>query len=145
MPHEDNAKKTRVCTKGCNQLVKLGKDLSNIDIKKLAANDQGALFDMAICQSEKRVACSAMKKSYAEVGELTDCEVDKWIEPVVICEFHLALWDLGATCITHILEDYEFPQCPSAPPSTFALARKKCRVADGQADSPACARLALSF
>jgi hypothetical protein len=39
----------RVCTKGCNQLLKV--------LKNKAAQTEGEIFDLVVCQADKEVVC----------------------------------------------------------------------------------------
>jgi len=110
---KDNAK-PRVCTKGCNQLVKLPKE-----------SDDG--FNMAVCKSDKRVVCSPANTNK------TECTTKKWVEPTVLCDFDLDVWDIGATCISNLIYkardgEPKVPDCGVFSNSTAVKLHKICTV-----------------
>jgi len=71
-------------------------------------------YSMVVCQADKRVICAGRKKADGGAGkevEQSECAQEKKVEPVALCSFSVALWNLGGTCIANHLYGDEHPQC----------------------------------
>ena len=97
VPNEDGVgNQRRVCTKGCNRMLK---------VRDTSANGNSA-FKIVVCQADKRVVCEPGSNN-AQV-----CTSKATFMAVAKCKFTSDLWNLGATCIAnHVLGD-KHPQCP---------------------------------
>lgn len=115
MPHGDVApRKPRMCTKGCNLLVKINKDDVSDASMGSTTNAHAEQFDMVVCQADKRVKCQSPQESKAPHSNRTEvsCRQKKEVMPMAICDFTTDLWNLGGTCITNHLYKEDNPQCP---------------------------------
>jgi hypothetical protein len=148
VPRDDHdAAARRVCTKGCNLLVKASKDRSDISLLGAASKDESMpeahLFDLVVCQAEKRVVCEGWRPG--STGK--QCSQDTKVAPVAVCNFTVGLWGLGGTCIDNHLSGLKFPNCPQgklaeAIPSITKLCSK---ASSEEVETNRCMRLAMSF
>lgn len=130
-------RKDQVCTKGCNQLVKKKKTGK----KRAVGAQESEVFDMVVCQTDKRVHCPAAKK-----GKQVVCSTKKWIHPVAVCSYVGTLWNLGATCLANHLHGDPFPDCPPAPDVVTGTIKDHCRLpTNSTSDRMACQPLAVTF
>lgn len=97
-----------VCTKGCN------------DVMKVLGNKVGKkqLFDVVVCQAEKTVKCTPAKHpgmeedhdSIVDAGvPLKSCSSSKWVTPEAVCtdldeDATSEVWAAGGSCILDILQ-----------------------------------------
>lgn len=143
MPRQNEPKKNRVCTKGCNQLVKVPKEMPAGDSKDAA--DESKLYNMVVCQAEKRVSCSPPEDGSVEL--VGACTTKKWVETIVRCDFTLEVWNAGATCIEDTLNNATEPACVGVSPAIIQAISKTCEtvVAQDQKTSALCSQQALMF
>jgi len=114
MPQKaDDWSKPRVCTKGCNKMVRVGERI-------------------VTCQAEKRVKCETSSGS-------KQCTSQKWIHAVSVCKFSDQLWLSGASCmVNHIYQS----DIATSPRCTAALSSADCRSAT-VADQVHCSSIAM--
>ena len=164
VPHGINDPKVRrVCTKGCNRILK--------DVKNQKAKTESEMYDIVTCQADKQVICEPAKDLGHPVGNTTRADVEdlgEWDETGsgrsgratmapnpcraassfkagAVCSFSTALWNLGPTCIVNHVEGEKYPQCPDgANPKGIASIKKSCRAAT-EADDEKCSPLGMSF
>ena len=144
MPRGDDPTQRKVCTKGCNQLVKVKKVFAKGEEPETA--NESKLYDIVVCQGDKRIVCS--KPSAGSDRQQTSCSEKKWIDPTAICAFSIDLWNLGGTCIENHLRNTpgEIKDCPFILSSgMIAGITQNCRVPDPAKDATVCASLALTF
>jgi hypothetical protein len=125
-----------VCTKGCNQLIKVKKP----SVKAAAGTDESKIFNAVVCQTDKRVHCRPKSKDGKTV-----CTTKKWIDPVAVCDYVGDLWNLGGTCIANHLQKEPYPDCPPAAPALLNTIPGACRLARRKSDANACQPLAVTF
>jgi len=108
----------RVCSKGCNQQIKVDKT-GKLGPTHGSDNSQTDGFELVVCQADKRIVCEGDKRQHNLLGEATSgdqnsrsCSQEKEVVPVAICNFTVPLWNLGGTCISNMLDGLEFPNCP---------------------------------
>jgi len=108
----------RVCSKGCNQQIKVDKT-GKLGPTHGSDNSQTDGFELVVCQADKRIVCEGDKSRHDRLGEATSagqdsrsCTQEKEVVPVAICNFTVPLWNLGGTCISNMLDGLEFPNCP---------------------------------
>lgn len=137
---DEHPEKRRVCSKGCNQLVKVSKSTSgasDVFSGGGASNHEAAKFDLVVCQADKRVLCEGRKNvvggetmpggsmgntTAADVNEgSSKCAQEKQVRPMVVCNFSVPLWNLGGTCIANHVYKEKSPQCAT-------LAKKSPKV-----------------
>jgi hypothetical protein len=106
-----------VCSKGCNQLVKVSKVTGDASHGGGDTNREADKFDLVVCQADKRVICAGRKKTADDASETSECVQEKQVKPMAICKFSVALWNMGGTCIANHVHGETSPQCA-------ALARK---------------------
>ena len=100
----------RVCSKGCNRLLKIGRNQSAIKPEDWEtsrhhnATTEGDLFDLVVCQADKRVVCDPTKQS-------SKCRLEAEFTAQAVCRFSPELWNLGATCIKNHVHTDKHPQC----------------------------------
>ena len=92
--------RTRVCSKGCNQLTLIPSHLA--PTKRFA-----------VCQAQKQVKCEL-----AEEGE--KCEVEKEIEAKATCLYSNELWQAGGTCIVDVLTKERDPSTSGSSSTIYA-------------------------
>ena len=108
---DDNPEKQRVCSKGCNQLVKVSKITSEVTLSSATINE-AHMFSLVVCQANKQVVCNG------RTGDQSVCSQQKTVAPVALCNFTVSLWNIGGTCIANHLYGEKFPQCPNKTRST---------------------------
>jgi len=107
VPRKVDPKKKRVCSKGCNRMLKVSK----LKPKKGAATDAD-LFDIVVCQVDHRIVCEPWKRSTRENNQRSSCKTLKVVVPVARClDFDAAVWNAGATCIANHAHKDKHPQC----------------------------------
>jgi len=127
----DNPKERRICTKGCNRLIK--------SLKNKEAMEEREMYDILTCQADKQVICNPSGESGSS------CEMESSFKAQAICPFSSHLWNLGATCITHHVEGEKYPQCPSGTSQTdIDRIKASCRKASEENDMK-CSRLGMSY
>jgi len=97
---DDDPGKRRVCSKGCNQLLKIAKHNSSGGAQEVD------LFNMVVCQADKKIICDPSSKntSYA-------CSGGGTFKAVAVCNFLPSLWNLGPTCLANIVHHDKYPNC----------------------------------
>jgi len=145
VPHGDaEPHKPRVCSKGCNQLVKIDKEPGHAQLKKGTKQDSD-LFDMMVCEANKHVTCKPQKPAADGNGMEAKCVVKKEVDALVRCNFTQELWNLGPTCIANQLHNSTSPQCPEhVNPLTLQQIPFLCRNATAE-EGAACTRIAMSY
>jgi hypothetical protein len=147
VPFGDNEPtKPRVCSKGCNQLLKVDKDFGKG--KRPVTKDESKLYDMVVCQADKRVICSP--KSSADKG--ASCTEQKVVKPIAKCPFNIDLWNLGGTCIASSVHNEltgNVGKLCSADDKKAALVKQiregKWKCTKTVKNPQACSRLAISY
>jgi len=130
----DDPKVRRVCTKGCNRLLK--------SLKNKDATVESEMYDIVTCQADKQVICDPGGGG-GESG--SSCEMSSTFKAQAVCSFSPELWNLGATCITNHVEDEKYPQCPDGVSEKIvASIKSKCREASEE-DVQKCSRLGMSY
>jgi len=132
---DDKPGQRRVCTKGCNQLVKVSRDASKRVNFAAALESEAQLFDIVVCQADKRVMCDGYKPG----EDHAQCSQQKWVKPVALCKFSVALWNLGGTCIANHVDGEKHPQCAETLHASEAVKRirSECRPST-QVDEELC-------
>jgi len=127
----DDPKERRICSKGCNRLLKTLKD-PNAKVEK-------DMFDIITCQANKRIICDPAGKSRSS------CKMTSSFAAMAICPFSSELWNLGATCISNHVEGEKYPQCPDGTSKeTIVRIKAACKEAS-QGDDAKCSRLGMSY
>jgi len=125
----------RVCSKGCNRIMKVLKDKF--------AKTEAKMYDIVVCQADKMVVCHPSTKK----GQ-NPCELRATFKARAVCSFSNAKWNLGPTCIATHIQNTEFKLCPKSrtivTPSAIAEVMKTCRKTT-LADDRFCTRLGMSF
>jgi len=105
MPQDADPTKKKVCSKGCNQLLKYESDKT--------AKTEASKFGMLVCQADKQVSCKPANTTSG--NSKTKCKVDKTVTAVAICtKFDIDVWNLGPTCIANVVHGApEVPNCPA--------------------------------
>jgi hypothetical protein len=135
----------RVCTKGCNQMLKVSKDFGSKGPPK--TQKESDLFDILVCQSDKRVVCDNGCPTRRKPNGKCQCQTQKWVKGVAICPFSAELWNLGGTCIANnVHKDTPAPNCPPAPKAHYAMITQpgQCRIPKG-VEATLCSPLAMTF
>lgn len=116
-------------------------------MKNDKAKTEKEMFDMAVCQNDKRIVCEPQNGNGAGA-----CKTESAVTATVVCSFSNDLWNLGPTCISNhmqVLErtlDKNDVQCPEGKHAAIKSIYKKCRVAhDNGSDNAKCERLGMSF
>jgi len=119
MPRKTDPLKRRICSKGCNKLVKVPKKQTNGT--KSATSDKD-LFDIVVCQVDHKIVCEAL------TAKGSPCKTWKAVTPVARCnDFDAMVWSAGATCVANIAHQDKHPQCPSLNDDA-KIALKKCKA-----------------
>jgi hypothetical protein len=137
---ERERNKPRVCSKGCNQLLKVDKEFGG-KAPPTTTNEKD-LYDMVVCQADKRVICDPLRKQ-----KHTKCRTDTTTKATARCPFDVAVWNLGPTCIASNVLKLKGTRChgPTANANIMRLlAKSKCREATRK-DHKQCSRLAMSY
>jgi len=119
---DQHPEKRRVCSKGCNLLVKVSKD--TITMGGGDSAHEKDKFSLVVCQADKRIVCEGRKSAGSRAGHKEDgegvgnsadsqCMQNKTVAPVAVCNFAVPLWNLGGTCISNHVHKEEFPHCPN--------------------------------
>jgi hypothetical protein len=113
--------KRRVCSKGCNKILKVPKPNPPTHAKSDAD-----LFDIVVCQVDWRIICTQ-----------EGCETSKEVIPIARCGYTPAVWNSGPTCIANHLHADKHPQCPKrwASNAEQNIKSAKCRVSGGGGDT----------
>lgn len=85
----------RVCTKGCNRMLKAFKNKN--------AKTESEMYEVVTCQANKQVICEPENKQ----GQVK-CRMDSSFKTMVVCPFTPSIWNLGSTCIQN---QFEKEQC----------------------------------
>jgi len=133
----DDPKLRRVCTKGCNRLLKVQKANTK------TAQTEEELFDIVTCEADKQVVCEPTTN---KTGAFQNpCKMSATFKARILCPFSPTLWNLGSTCITNHVRGDKYPQCPvGTSASAIQEATKKCRLAK-KSENALCSRLAMSY
>jgi len=140
--NSDDPKVRRVCTKGCNRLLK---SLNNIEAKV-----ESEMYNIVTCQADKQVICDPLPGlsvglSVEDPKYRSSCKVYATFQAKAVCPFSPELWNLGATCITNHVEGETYPQCPDGVSKEIVDSIKsKCREASEE-DDEKCSRLGMSY
>jgi hypothetical protein len=117
-----NPELKRVCTKGCNKMLKVTK-LKPAGSKSGTHLKETDIFDIVVCQVDWKIVCSAQK-----AGTIPHCETYKSVLPMARCSFSLDVWETGPTCIANIVHADKHPQCPETiTRTTTDKIRAECR------------------
>ena len=141
--------KRRVCSKGCNQLLKV--DKANVTA---GASLESELFDMVVCQADKRVVCDPVLNGTVPTGGFhchgggPNSPMTK-LKAVAWCPFSPQLWNLGGTCIANHVHGDAHPQCAgkcgmAAPEDLAGKINSRCRRATPN-DNKYCLRMGMTF
>ena len=101
-------------------MLKVAKDDTSASSTSSEADDR-SMFDIVVCQADKRIVCSAVKNGKSK------CKTWKKVVPVAHCEFMPDLWNLGGTCIANTIWNSLHPQCPEKMTVTRDIIKKRCR------------------
>jgi hypothetical protein len=94
----------RVCTKGCNRLLKV--------LKNNTARTESDMFDLVVCQADKQVACDPSEAGGSiKQKSANACRVKATFVAQTVCTFSPELWNLGGTCIKNHVHGDKHPQC----------------------------------
>jgi hypothetical protein len=133
----------RVCSKGCNQLLKV--------LKNKDATTEGDMFDMYTCQADKRIICDPVKSSAKNSKKNSyglTCRAEATFKARAVCSFSNKLWNLGATCIANHATGEKYPQCSdNALPKTIASIKTNCKAIKKPTveQNAKCSRLAITY
>ena len=144
VPREADPSKRRICSKGCNQMVKVQKPPSKVKTK--GASSDAELFDIVVCQVDHRILCEPWRKDgKRKQQESSPCKTKKWVKPVARCDdFDTEVWNAGATCIANMAHDDKHPQCSGVKKASVLSKVKKCKRATDQ-DAEACKPMAMAL
>lgn len=129
---DEHPEKRRVCSKGCNQLVKVTKATKHTTMGGGDSSSEADKFNLMVCRADKRVICAGRKKAANDKGdqvEQSECAQEKTVQPVAICNFSVDLWNLGGTCIANHLHNEKYPQCPEKSDTAVEAIASQCRKA----------------
>lgn len=151
MPRGDNEPaKRRVCSKGCNQLLKVDKDFQGS--VPPTTTDESLLYDMVVCQADKRVICDPVNQT--STSNTTSCQTSSTVKAVARCDFLADTWNLGGSCIASYIHQLPGSVCALCNGTTTSnevnddmctlLDNAQCRMPQ-TADNEQCKRLAMSF
>jgi len=122
----------RVCTKGCNMLVKV--------LKNKKAKTESEMFDLVVCQADKQVICS-----YDKQVSKSSCETKATFVAQAVCTFSPELRNLGGTCIKNHVHGDKHPQCADdADKKLIRSLSRNCRKATDK-DRKFCTRLSVVY
>jgi len=129
MPRHDDGTKKRVCSKGCNIMLKTPKRLAKKLPKDASSEDaEQALNDIVVCQVDRRIVCNPWKK-HAGGKKNSHCKTSKAVAAVARCSFKSPIWNVGGTCITHLAHGEQVPNCPTGTTrGTKDDIRKSCKA-----------------
>jgi len=159
VPHgSDDPTLRRVCTKGCNRILKA--------LKNKNAKTESQMYDIVTCQADKQVICEPAGGASTggngrqeDLGEWDQtesgrrggamapnpCRASSSFKAGAVCPFSTDLWNLGPTCIVNHVEGEKHPQCPDqVSEKVIATIKKSCRAATEEEDRK-CSRLGMSF
>jgi len=127
----DDPKERRICTKGCNRLLK--------SLKSKEATREREMYDIVTCQADKQVICDPAGESESS------CRMESSYKAQAVCSFSPEIWNLGATCITNHVEGEKYPQCPDGTSAkSIASIKANCKEAS-EGDDVKCSRLGMSY
>ena len=135
VPQKPDPAKRRVCSKGCNRMLKVAK----ASPKKGASTDAG-LFDIVVCQVDHRIVCEPWKaRGGGSKKQASPCKTTKWVKPVARCvDFDAGVWNAGPTCIANLAHKGSQVQCPEkVRKATRTQIQKLCKPATA-ADASVC-------
>ena len=141
----DDPAARRVCTKGCNRLLKT--------IRNKSGKTESEVYDLVTCQADKQVICDPAKSggdASGKKGWANSCRISSTFVALAVCSFDAELWNLGATCISNHVQGNKHPQCPDGA-DVGLITQHKCRLATnaansgGLTDHDKCGRLGMSF
>ena len=101
-------------------------------------NDESKLFDMVVCQADKRVVCKPLRAKTR-----TSCRTTTTAKAVARCPFDVKVWNLGGTCIASHVHKLKGSPCTTNRDAKL-LRAAKCSQGT-QRDHIQCSRLAMSF
>ena len=138
VPREVDPGKRRICSKGCNRMVKVPKPASNRTEGTLT---DAELFDIVVCQVDHHIECEPWGKNNGR----SPCKTTKWVTPVARCnDFDSAVWNAGATCIANLANEDKHPQCSGKLKAATLDKVKRCKRATEQ-DAKSCEPMALAL
>jgi len=147
----DDPNVKKVCTKGCNRLLKVLKDKN--------AKTEDGMYNMIVCTADKQVSCEPVGQGATggqrlgdsrtvQAGAKNSCQTKATFKAKALCTFSSGDWNLGATCISNIIEGIKHPQCNGKDQKTVATIaenlKKSCRKTELK-DDVYCSRLGISF
>jgi len=112
VPQKPDPTKKRVCSKGCNRMLKVAKAKP-----KPSASTDAALFDIVVCQVDHHIVCDAWSKHGSKKERKSPCRTTKWVKPVARCvDFDAGVWNAGPTCMANAANAAPTP-APTPPPT----------------------------
>jgi len=117
VPAKPDDTKRKVCTKGCNRIMKVPNANATKD-----ETDETKAFNIVVCQVDHRIVCdpwvdvssntSSSNTSSNTAAQKSSCHTQKWVHPVARCHgFRGDMWKAGATCIANLAHGDTHPQC----------------------------------
>jgi len=95
--------------------------------RKTNSEKNGSIFDIVVCQADKRIICSAARKRGRRGTAVSQCQTWKKVVPVARCKFSPDLWNAGATCLANHVWNDKMPQCPDKMKMTGDYIREMCQ------------------
>ena len=134
----------RVCSKGCNRVLKVANPEA-----PAGATAESELFNMVVCQADKRVICAPHANStLAKAGATGQCNSTATFKPRALCSFDVDVWNLGPTCIANTVHGDKHAQCTDDVGAMKALSevKTKCTKPEGENNMQKhCQRLGMTF
>jgi len=98
VPQKPDPTKKRVCSKGCNRMLKVSKAKP-----KPGASTDAGLFDIVVCQVDHRIVCDPWSTHGSKMKKKeSPCRTTKWVKPVARCvDFDAGVWNAGPTCMAN--------------------------------------------
>jgi hypothetical protein len=138
VPGIEDRTKRRVCSKGCNRILKVPKPDAPKD-----AIDEALTNDIVVCQVDHRLVCEPWSRTNSSA-----CHTSKEVAPVARCDgFQADVWGAGATCIANLAHNNTHVQCGETRPALRDEIKAQCRAVDASdAESQsACTTFALAL
>ena len=145
VPQKPDPAKKRVCSKGCNRMLKVAKAKP-----KPGASTDAGLFDIVVCQVDHRIVCDPWSKHGSKMKKKeSPCRTTKWVKPVARCvDFDAGVWNAGPTCMANAANAQTKTKavlgCAGVASAAMAKIKKQCKPTT-KADNTACKPFAESL
>lgn len=127
---EHKTNERSVCSKGCNRMLKI--------LKKENATTEEEMYDMIVCQADKRVICDPQN------GQMS-CRATSSFKAQARCTFKNSIWSLGPTCVAHHVTQEPHPQCPDGVDTALIKNITQTCSPTVEKEDKLCSRLGMTF